>query len=582
MTVSNTTAKLQYAGDGTTRTFGITFPLLSADHLRVVVTDASGTDTTITNNYTLSDELNSITYPTEASELDPLPEGYKITLIRQTPLTQQIDLHSGGALDAEQLESGYDKLTLLVQELKTQLDRCIKYAVSNNSPQAAEQFLSDITTAATNAANSATAAAGSASTASTKASNAAASETAAAGYATSAYNYSQAANGYVSDAQTHAQSAATYATQAEGYKESAETASETAVAAQEVVEGYKDDAAGYASAAGESALAAATSESNASGYATAASNSKTAAQQAANAAASAKTDAESAAATCATADTKISNHNDSNTAHEDIRALIKTYTAGTNVTISDDGVISAQDTTYTAGTNVTIVGNVISATGGGGGGSVDIDGSLDPDSPNPVANSALYTAITAKQPKTLDTAITVAGESKTTVEAALGAINTMAAGKAAGTHTHTKSEITDFPTIPTVPTKLSDFTDDLGSSPTHTHSQYLESVAWNDVTSKPESFTPASHTHTKSNITDFPTIPTKLSDLTDDLGTNPTHSHSQYLTSVPVATTAAAGAVKPDGTTITVDSNGVISAAGSSGGGLNPSYDSTNKILALD
>lgn len=26
-------------------------------------------------------------------------------------------------------------------------------------------------------------------------------------------------------------------------------------------------------------------------------------------------------------------------------------------------------------------------------------------------------------------------------------------------------------------------------------------------------------------------IPTKLSDLTDDLGTNPTHTHSQYLTS---------------------------------------------------
>ena len=582
MTVSNTTAKLQYSGDGTTRTFGITFPLLSADHLSVVVTDTSGTETQITNNYTLSDDLDSITYPTEASGLDPLASGYKITLIRQTPLTQQIDLHSGGVLDAEQLESGYDKLTLLVQELKTQLDRCIKYAVSNASPQAAEQFLTDITTAATNAANSATAAAGSASTASTKASNAAASETAAAGYATSAYNYSQAANGYVSDAQTHAQSAATYATQAEGYKESAETASETAVAAQEVVEGYKDDAADYASAAGESALAAATSESHASGYATAASNSKTAAQQAANAAASAKTDAESAAATCATADTKISNHNDSNTAHADIRALIKNYTAGTNVTISDDGVISAQDTTYTAGTNVTIVGNVISATGGGGGGSVDIDGSLDPDSPNPVANSALYAAITAKQPKTLDAPITVAGESKTTVEAALGAINTMAAGKAAGTHTHTKSEITDFPTIPTVPTKLSDFTDDLGSSPTHTHSQYLESVAWDDVTNKPESFTPASHTHTKSNITDFPTIPTKLSDLTDDLGTNPTHSHSQYLTSVPVATTAVLGGVKPDGTTITVDGNGVITAAGGSGGGITATYDSTNKILTLE
>ena len=34
----------------------------------------------------------------------------------------------------------------------------------------------------------------------------------------------------------------------------------------------------------------------------------------------------------------------------------------------------------------------------------------------------------------------------------------------------------DVSAIPTVPTTLSAFTDDLGSSPTHTHSQYLTSV----------------------------------------------------------------------------------------------------------
>lgn len=45
------------------------------------------------------------------------------------------------------------------------------------------------------------------------------------------------------------------------------------------------------------------------------------------------------------------------------------YTAGDNVAISDDHVISAVDTTYTAGQNITISDdNVISATGGGGGG----------------------------------------------------------------------------------------------------------------------------------------------------------------------------------------------------------------------
>lgn len=35
------------------------------------------------------------------------------------------------------------------------------------------------------------------------------------------------------------------------------------------------------------------------------------------------------------------------------------------------------------------------------------------------------------------------------------------------------TDLTDKPTIPIVPTNLSSFTDDLGSSPNHTHSQYL-------------------------------------------------------------------------------------------------------------
>ena len=38
------------------------------------------------------------------------------------------------------------------------------------------------------------------------------------------------------------------------------------------------------------------------------------------------------------------------------------------------------------------------------------------------------------------------------------------------------NDLDDKPTIPTVPTTLSSFTDDLGSSPTHTHSQYLTSA----------------------------------------------------------------------------------------------------------
>lgn len=35
-------------------------------------------------------------------------------------------------------------------------------------------------------------------------------------------------------------------------------------------------------------------------------------------------------------------------------------------------------------------------------------------------------------------------------------------------------------------------------------------VTWDNVQDKPESYTPSAHSHTKSDITDFPTIPTKL------------------------------------------------------------------------
>ena len=44
------------------------------------------------------------------------------------------------------------------------------------------------------------------------------------------------------------------------------------------------------------------------------------------------------------------------------------------------------------------------------------------------------------------------------------------------------------------------------------------SITWENVTGKPATFTPSSHKHSKSEITDFPTIPTKTSELNNDSG----------------------------------------------------------------
>lgn len=56
------------------------------------------------------------------------------------------------------------------------------------------------------------------------------------------------------------------------------------------------------------------------------------------------------------------------------------------------------------------------------------------------------------------------------------------------------------------------------------------SVTWENLTGKPSTFTPSSHSHSKSDITDFPTIPTKTSELNNDSGFLTSHQDlSNYV-----------------------------------------------------
>ena len=80
--------------------------------------------------------------------------------------------------------------------------------------------------------------------------------------------------------------------------------------------------------------------------------------------------------------------------------------------------------------------------------------------------------------------------------------------------------------IPTVPTNLSSFTDDLGSNPTHTHNQYLTSEsepAFNSSVAKNITSNDITNWNNKStfsgnynDLTNKPSIPSQLSQLSDD------------------------------------------------------------------
>ncbi|MBR4592126.1 MAG: hypothetical protein IKO35_02850, partial [Elusimicrobiaceae bacterium] len=151
------------------------------------------------------------------SGLEPLGNGWTITLVRRTPLTQEIDLARQGELDAEVLEKGYDKLTMVAQELSEKMERCVKYPVSTQVPQedtdsfldaisaakqAAAQSSAQAATSATQAATSATQAATSATQAGTSATQAGTSATQAASSATAAENSATSASQSVSQIQT--------------------------------------------------------------------------------------------------------------------------------------------------------------------------------------------------------------------------------------------------------------------------------------------------------------------------------------------------------------------------------------------
>jgi hypothetical protein len=146
MTIANTNVKSVYNGNGVTRDWNLGFHYDSTlSSFSIVVTHEDGTSETVIANYEL--DGNVLTYPTVESELDPLPVGDVLTISRITPLTQNINLVQQGPLDAETLESGYDKLTMEVQE--------VKQTVSENilNINTVAENIDNINTVATNISN---------------------------------------------------------------------------------------------------------------------------------------------------------------------------------------------------------------------------------------------------------------------------------------------------------------------------------------------------------------------------------------------------------------------------------------------
>lgn len=133
MTVSSTTTKAQYSGNGVTTVFAVPFYFLQNADLLVILRSAAGAETTqaINTNYTVTGAGNenggSITMTVAP------PTGTTLTILRNAAATQETDLLPNDRLPAESLETALDKLTMLSQQLEEEVTRSLKYPATDSS-----------------------------------------------------------------------------------------------------------------------------------------------------------------------------------------------------------------------------------------------------------------------------------------------------------------------------------------------------------------------------------------------------------------------------------------------------------------
>ncbi len=131
MTVSSSTARVSYSGNGSTVDFAVGFYFLENSHLQVIIRAANGTETvkTITTDYTVAGAGNPA--GGTVTMLTAPVSGETLVVVRNVPLTQQTDYQANDPFPAETHEEALDKLTMLTQQLQDGLTRSIKLSRTN-------------------------------------------------------------------------------------------------------------------------------------------------------------------------------------------------------------------------------------------------------------------------------------------------------------------------------------------------------------------------------------------------------------------------------------------------------------------
>lgn len=131
--------RITYNGNGNATEFAYQFKILDRTDIKVLLTGADGKEKLLTKDYYVDVEKNVVRYPGYAvgaevpeSERPPvLPTGWKLTIYREVPVTQETDLPDQYPFN--QVENIGDKLTMIAQQLTDVTGRSLKIGVSTSA-----------------------------------------------------------------------------------------------------------------------------------------------------------------------------------------------------------------------------------------------------------------------------------------------------------------------------------------------------------------------------------------------------------------------------------------------------------------
>lgn len=137
-----------YQCDGRNKKFIFPYDFVQIEDIKLTIVDANGTEAVQVGNIDYDETNKTVIYPANG---DALAVGNKVILERKTPISQDMDLPY--EYPFENIEHATDKIILILQEMKAELDRSLKIRV--DSDKNANEVAKDIVERSVKAANDA-------------------------------------------------------------------------------------------------------------------------------------------------------------------------------------------------------------------------------------------------------------------------------------------------------------------------------------------------------------------------------------------------------------------------------------------